>query len=44
MPSDNLVVFNNIIVNISNFENHIDDLNEKLEIEFNHKYNLIILL
>ena len=44
MPSDNLVIFNNIIINMSNFENHIDDLNEKLELEFNHKYNLIILL
>ena len=44
MPSDNLVIFNNIIINMSNFENHIDELNDKLELEFNHKYNLIILL
>lgn len=44
MPSDNLVVFNNIIINMSNFENHVDDLNEKLELEFNHKYDLEILL
>ena len=44
MPSDNLVIFNNIIVNMSTLEGHIDELNDKLELEFNHKYNLIILL
>lgn len=44
MPSDNLVIFKNVIVNISTLENHVDELNDKLELEFNHKYNLIILL
>lgn len=44
MPSDNLVIFDNIIVNMTNIENHIDELNEKLDLEFNHKYILDILL
>lgn len=44
MPSDNLVIFDNIIVNMTNIENHIDELNEKLDLEFNHKYDLEILL
>lgn len=44
MPSDSLVIFKNVIVNISTLEGHIDELNNKLDLEFNHKYNLIILL
>ena len=44
MPSDRLVIYNNIIINMSFIESHIDSLNEKLDLEFNHKYELEILL
>ena len=44
MPSDRLVIYNNIIINMSFIESHIDSLNEKLDLEFNRKYELEILL
>lgn len=44
MPSDRLVIYKNFIINMSFIESHIDTLNKKLDLEFNHKYDLEILL
>ena len=42
--SDNLVIYENVVINMSIIESHIDLLNTRLELEFNHKYELEILL
>ena len=42
--SDNLVIYENVVINLSIIESHIDVLNTRLELEFNHKYELEILL
>ena len=42
--SDNLVIYENVVINMSIIESHIDILNIRLELEFNHKYDLEILL
>lgn len=42
--SDNLVIYENVVINMSIIESHIDILNTRLDLEFNHKYDLEILL
>lgn len=42
--SDNLVIYENVVINMSIIESHIDTLNTRLDLEFNHKYDLEILL
>ena len=44
MPSDRLVIYKNFIINMSFIESHIDALNKRIDLEFNHKYDLEILL
>lgn len=44
MPSDRLVIFNNIIINMSFIESYFDTLHNKLDLEFNRKYDLDMIL
>jgi len=44
MPSDILVIYKNIIINMSFIESYFDTLHDKLDLEFNHKYNLDMIL
>ena len=42
--SDNLVIYENVVINMSIIASHIDILNTKLALEFMLKYDLEILL